>query len=380
LPDAPAGTKGISLFLVPKYLVNADGSLGARNAVYCSAIEHKMGIRASSTCVLNFEGAVGYLVGEKNAGMKAMFSMMNLERLNIGLEGLGLAEVACQNAVNYAKERLQGRAPKKLQNPQKSADPIIVHPDIRRMLLTMKAYNQGARALAAWIAMQIDFAKHHSDPAIQHQAEALVALLTPVIKAFFTDYGFEACNFALQVMGGYGYVQETGIEQFVRDARIAQIYEGTNGIQALDLVKRKLIANGGVYLNHLVEIISIFIQHHTDNVALKEFLTPLQEALNTLVITSHWILTQAEQNPAESGACAMEYLHLLAHVVLAYMWAEMLSKAMEKIPSEKDTDFYQAKIIIGRFFYQRLLPKIQLLSKVIQSGSDNIMDLPASEF
>lgn len=384
LPDAPLGTKGVSMFLVPKYHVNKDSSLGKRNGVSCGSIEHKMGIRASATCVLNFEDATGYLIGEKNEGMKAMFSMMNLERLNIGLEGIGLTEVAYQNAVAYAKERLQGRANKGAIYPEKFADPILVHADVRRMLLTIKAYNEGARALAAWVAIQIDLAKHHPECMVRHKADDLVSFLTPVIKAFFTDYGFDACNLALQVFGGHGYVREWGMEQFVRDIRITQIYEGTNGVQAIDLVKRKLTLNNGAYINLFIEIIGDFIQQRTDNAVLREFINPLQEALNILVTTSYWLITQAEQNPDDVGAGAMDYLHLVGHVALAYIWAEMISKALEKEALEKEGteehDFYCAKITTGRFFYQKLLPKITALSQAIQSGSDVVMALKPEEF
>jgi butyryl-CoA dehydrogenase len=379
LPDASPGIKGISMFLVPKFLVNQDNSLGERNTVTCGSIEHKMGIRASATCVLNFEEATGYLVGNENEGMKAMFSMMNLERLNIGLEGLGLAEVAYQNALIYAKERLQGRATKGAIYPDKLADPIIVHADVRRMLLTIKAYNEGARALAAWVSVQIDLAKHHPECNVRLRADNVVSFLTPVIKAFFTDYGFDACNLALQVFGGHGYVREWGMEQFVRDIRIAQIYEGTNGVQAMDLVKRKLTLNNGEYINQFVEIIGDFIKQRTDNAVLREFINPLQEALNILVTTSYWLITHAEQNSDDMGAGAMEYLHLVGHVALAYIWAEMISKALEKKGTEEH-GFYCAKIKTGRFFYKKILPKITALSQAIQSGSDVVMDLKPEEF
>jgi len=379
LPDAPDGVKGISMFLVPKHRVNADGSIGAKNGVSCGSIEHKMGIKGSSTCVMNFEDACGFLLGEKNQGMRAMFSMMNLERLNIGLEGLGLSEVSYQNAQAYAKDRIQGRAPSGSQNPEKAADPIIVHPDVRRMLLTMKAYNEGARAMAAFVAKHVDIAKHHPDKQCQHDANELVAFLTPVIKAFFTDCGFENCNLGLQVLGGHGYVSEWGMEQFVRDARIAQIYEGTNGVQALDLVKRKLVANKGQALNYFSELITNFIQNNSQDEALAEFTQPLTTAVELLANVSDWIMQQALKNPAEAGAAATEYLRLLGLVSFAFMWAKMAKAALAKL-NDTDVQFYQTKIKTARFFYQRLLPQIHALQRSIQAGSNVLMDLDESEF
>lgn len=380
--DAPAGVKGISLFLVPKFLVNSDGSLGERNGVYCGSIEHKMGIKASSTCVMNFDGAIGYLIGEKNQGMKAMFSMMNAERLNIGLEGLALAETAYQNALTYAKERLQGRAATGVKYPDKMADPIIVHPDVRRMLLTIKAQNEAARALACWVANLIDIAKHHSDEAKRVQADGLVALLTPVIKAYFTDYGFDACNMALQILGGHGYVKEWGMEQYVRDVRIAQIYEGTNGVQALDLVKRKLIANRGEYVDQFSLYITEFIAQKRHETELSEFILPLENAQHLLRDSSDWIIAGAEKNPNEIGAGAYDYLHLLGLVALAFMWAKMADVAYAKlaISEQQEKSFYRAKIHTARFFYQRILPKITALNQAIHSGSDVIMVLDDNEF
>lgn len=379
LPDAPPGIKGISLFLVPKFLVNNDGSLGARNTVSCGSIEHKMGIRASATCVMNFDGAEGYLIGEKHQGMKAMFSMMNLERLNIGLEGIGLAEVAYQNALIYAKERLQGRAANGAQSPDKPADPIIVHPDVRRMLLTIKAYNEGARALSCWIALQVDLSRHHPDATKQQQADDLVALLTPVIKAFFTDYGFDACNLALQVLGGHGYIKEWGMEQFVRDARIAQIYEGTNGVQALDLIKRKLVANEGAYVHQFCDLITAFIAENKANTQLQEFAEPLTAAIKNLLAVSDWIIQANQRNSDEGGAASTDYLKMLGLVAFGFMWLQMLTVATNKLNSAEH-DYYQNKIHTGRFFFQRLLPQIDALVKTIQSGSSVLMDLPISGF
>lgn len=376
LPDAPAGVKGISLFLVPKYLVNADGTLGDRNPVFCGAIEHKMGIKGSATCVLNFEGAQGYLIGEKNQGLKAMFSMMNLERLNIGLEGLGLAETAYQNALSYGKDRLQGRGAKGAQYPEKPADPIIVHPDVRRMLLTMKAFTEGARALAIWIAMQIDIAKWDEDAHKREEADSLVALLTPVIKAFFTDKGFEACNLGLQVLGGHGYIAEWGMEQLVRDARIAQIYEGTNGVQALDLVKRKLIGNDGASLKAFIAHMLAFVHEHKDVKELQEFSKPLAMACQTLIETSDYILAEAKKNADAAGAASTDYLHMLGLVTLAFMWAKMAHVALLK----QDDHFYQAKLETARFYMGRVLPQVMSLQKIVQAGSESLMRMAIEMF
>jgi len=381
LPNAPAGVKGISLFLVPKFLVNKEGTLddnkGGRNPVYCGSIEHKMGIKASSTCVMNFDNATGYLIGEPHKGMQAMFSVMNLERINIGIEGLGLAEVAYQNALAYAKDRLQSRSLSGAKYPDKIADPIIVHPDVRRMLLIIKAYNEGARAFVAWIGMQVDIAKHHSDPETKTAANNLILLTTPVIKAFFTDYGCEACNLGLQVLGGHGYINEWGMEQFVRDVRIAQIYEGTNGIQALDLVRRKLVMNKGQYLNQLTELMSEFIAQHRENEMLNEFINPFEEKLKVLVEVSYWIMKEAEHNPEIMGASSNDYLRLFALVILAFMWAKMAVIAVEKQDQDK---FYKAKLHTARFYFKWLLPNVDSLKQTILAGSDVLMDMDVDGF
>ncbi|MGE3920751.1 MAG: acyl-CoA dehydrogenase family protein, partial [Gammaproteobacteria bacterium] len=343
LPDAPPGVKGISVFLVPKYLINSDGSLGDRNAVFCGSIEHKMGIKASSTCVMNFEDATGYLIGKLHHGIETMFSMMNLERLNIGLEGLGLAEIAYQNALTYAKERKQGRSGTHTQS-NKEADPLICHPDIRKMLLSIKSFTEGARMMAAWIANQIDITQHHTDPAQIEIAENIVSLLTPVVKAFFTDHGFYSCNLALQIFGGHGYIREWGIEQYVRDARISQIYEGTNGIQAIDLIKRKLIANKGKYIQQLITLIEAFMLENPPDF---EFNTPLKTALTTLNDVSAWILKQSDHTNLVGGA-AVDYLKLVGLVVFAYLWALSSKIALEKHDKNDAKDFYSAKIQTAR--------------------------------
>ncbi len=375
LPDAPEGTKGISLFLVPKFLVNEDGTLGKANHVSCGALEEKMGIKASSTCVLNFDDSEGYLIGEPNKGMQAMFSMMNLERLNIGLEGLGLAEVSYQNALNYAKARLQSRAPTGVVNPDGPADPILVHPDVRRMLLTMKALNEGARAFALWTAKQIDISFHHPKEDIKERAAGMVALTTPIIKAFFTDYGFEACNLGLQVLGGHGYIKEWGMEQFVRDARIAQIYEGANGIQSLDLVKRKLIMDNGRKINHLTETISKFITHHKSNAQMHEFIEPLEEKLTAMVDCSEWLMNQSQRDANLPGAASHDYLKMVALIILAFMWAKMVTASLDK----EDT-FFISKIKTARFFFAKLLPEMDTLTQSIKAGSHTLMDFNDCEF
>ncbi|MFD2643639.1 acyl-CoA dehydrogenase C-terminal domain-containing protein [Pseudomonas japonica] len=373
LPDAPAGPKGISLFLVPKVLVNADGSLGARNAVSCGSIEHKMGIKASATCVMNFDGATGYLVGEANKGLAAMFTMMNYERLSIGIQGIGCAEASYQSAVAYARDRLQSRAAAGALNPQQAADPIIVHADVRRMLLTMKALNEGGRAFACYVGQQLDLSKYATDPGERRDAEALVALLTPVAKAFFTDNGLESCVHGQQVFGGHGYIREWGQEQLVRDVRIAQIYEGTNGIQALDLLGRKVVANGGATLQRFAAEIRDFA--HTRR-------TPhspaLLEALQRLEVLSDWLLDQAKADPDSVGAASVEYLHLFGYVAYAYMWARMAATAQHK--HDEDPGFYGGKLATADFFFSRLLPRTLGLEASIRAGSRPLYGLGAEQF
>ena len=379
LPDAPPGTKGISLFLVPKFLVNADGSLGSPNGVHCGALERKMGIKGSSTCVLNFEDAEGYLVAERNRGLQAMFTMMNHERLTIGMQGLGLAEVAYQSATAYARERLQGRSSSGPKALDKEADPIIVHPDVRRMLLKARAYNEGARALASWIALQIDIAHRHPDAAKREQAEDLVMLLTPVIKAFLTDYGSEACNECLQVLGGHGYITEWGMEQFVRDARIAQIYEGTNGIQALDLVRRKLFTHNGRLIRRYLTMVESFLTENQADPALEGTLGPLASALATLQQTTAWLKAEAKHDPEVLGSAAVDYLRLMALVTLAYLWARMAKVAIAHTEGP-EAAFYRAKLATADFYMKRLLPQAAALAEVIMSGSDSLMALDADAF
>ena len=375
LPDAPAGAKGISMFLVPKVLVNADGSLGERNAVNCGSIEHKMGIKASSTCVMNFDGATGYLVGELNKGLNAMFTMMNYERLGVGIQGLALGERSYQSAVEYARERIQSRAPTGAVARDKAADPIIVHPDVRRMLLTMKALNEGGRAFSSYVALQLDTAKYSEDAVARKRAEELVALLTPVAKAFLTDMGLETTIHGQQVFGGHGYIREWGQEQLVRDCRITQIYEGTNGIQSLDLMGRKVVASGGSFYRHLSEEINAFVAGA--DASLAEFTAPLKAAVDNLDELTAWVLDKAQNNPNEIGAASVEYLHAFGYTVYAWLWARMAAVALAR---QGEGDFYASKLGTARFYFARILPRIHSLSASVKAGSDSLYLLGAEQF
>ncbi|MCV4342993.1 acyl-CoA dehydrogenase C-terminal domain-containing protein [Pseudomonas capsici] len=375
LPDAPAGPKGISLFLVPKFMVNEDGSLGERNTVSCGSIEHKMGIQASATCVMNFDDAVGYLIGEPNKGLAAMFTMMNYERLGVGIQGLASGVRSYQNAVEYARDRLQSRAPTGAQNKDKVADPIIVHPDVRRMLLTMKAFNEGGRAFSSYVALQLDIAKFSEDEAARQRADDLVALLTPVAKAFLTDIGLETTVHGQQVFGGHGYIREWGQEQLVRDVRITQIYEGTNGIQALDLVGRKIVGSNGAFYQLFADEVQAFI-NESDN-TLAEFTKPLAAALNMLNELTRWVMDRARSNPNEIGAASVEYLHLFGYTAYAYMWAKMARAALGK---EGQEEFYASKLGTARFYFARLLPRIHSLDASVRAGSESLFLMEASQF
>ncbi|MFK8329814.1 acyl-CoA dehydrogenase C-terminal domain-containing protein [Pseudomonas sp. BJa5] len=372
LPDAPAGAKGISLFLVPKVMVDDNGALGESNAVSCGSIEHKMGIKASATCVMNFDGAVGYLVGELNKGLNAMFTMMNYERLGVGIQGLALGERSYQNAIEYARERLQSRAPTGPVAAQLAADPIVAHPDVRRMLLTMKALNEGGRAFSTFVAQQLDLAKYSEDAEARKQAEAQVALLTPVAKAFLTDMGLETTVHGQQVFGGHGYIREWGQEQLIRDCRITQIYEGTNGIQALDLVGRKLVADGGRAYAALSAQINAYAQSLAPNRA--EFSAPLLAALSNLDELTAWVLDRAQGNPREIGAASVEYLHVFGYTLYAYLWAQMADVALDK-----EGEFYASKLGTARFFFARLLPRIHSLSASVKAGSESLYLLDAEQ-
>ncbi|MES9970564.1 MAG: acyl-CoA dehydrogenase C-terminal domain-containing protein [Candidatus Thiodiazotropha sp.] len=371
--DAPAGIKGISLFLVPKILPDAQGGLGEINSLSCGAIEHKMGIKASATCVLNFDGAKGWLVGEVNKGMRAMFKMMNTERLATGIQGLGIAEAAYQNAVAYAQERLQGRSPKGAQQPDTPADPLIVHPDIRRMLLTMRALTEGCRALSVWVAQQIDIAARSPDVVERREAEGLVALLTPVVKAFFTDCGFEVANLGMQVFGGHGYIREQGMEQLVRDARIGQIYEGANGVQAMDLVGRKLPLADGTLIERFLLPLKEFLQLTEGDASIAEFTTPLAAAGERLESAAKTLLQRAGDDPLESGAGAADFLQLFGLTALALMWARMALIGLRKCDEEEPL-FYEAKVRTARFFMLRILPRSEAHYRAIMAGGDCMID------
>ncbi|CBS90182.1 acyl-CoA dehydrogenase C-terminal domain-containing protein [Azospirillum lipoferum] len=381
LPDAPAGTRGISLFLVPKFMPNEDGTPGARNGVACGSIEHKMGIKASSTCVMNFEDATGWLVGEPHKGMRAMFVMMNAARLAVGIQGLGLAEVSYQNAVNYARERLQGRSLSGVKAPDKPADPIIVHPDVRRNLLTARAYGEGARALGALVAYHLDVAEKHADARTCRDADEFVQLMTPIVKALFTDIGFESANIAVQVHGGHGFIWETGVEQYVRDARICQIYEGTNGIQALDLVGRKLPQDMGRLLRHFFHPVGRDIEAAMEKDELGEFVMPLAKAFAKLQQATALIAQKGLKDPEEAGAAASDYLRLFGLVALGWSWLTMVEKAQAKLDvGEGNAAFYEAKIKTARFYMTKLLPQTNSLFITIAAGAKPLMELEEAAF
>jgi len=372
LPGAPAGPKGISLFLVPKFLVNEDGSLGERNTMSCGSIEHKMGIKGSATCVMNFDNAKGWLVGEENKGLACMFTMMNYERLGVGIQGLGAAEASYQNAVEYARDRIQSRAPTGPVAKDKAADPIIVHPDVRRMLMTIKAFNEGGRAFSTYVGTFLDQMKYSGDDVERaKKAEAMMALLTPVTKAFMTDVALESAVAGQQVFGGHGFIREWGQEQYVRDIRITQIYEGTNGIQALDLIGRKIVATGGALYKPFADEISAFIADNQDS----EFVQPLSAALENLNELTEWVIAEAQKSANEIGAASVEYLHVFGYTAFAYMWARMA-----KVAAEKEGDFYAAKLATARFYFDRLLPRYIGLTAAVKGGADSLYGLTEEQF
>ena len=378
LPDAPAGSKGISLFLVPKFKVAADGSIGDRNGIFCSGLEHKMGIHANSTCQMTLEGAVGTMVGEPNKGLAAMFVMMNTARLGVGNQSLGLTEVAYQNAVAYAKDRIQMRALSGPKAPDKPADPIIVHPDVRKMLLTARAYAEGARALQAYTVLQLDKALGSDDEDERKACEAEVALLTPIIKAFFTDNGWIATSHCMQVFGGHGYIHEWGMEQFVRDARINMIYEGTNTIQSLDLLGRKVLGDNGKKLKKFAAIVTAFIEDEGTNEALQEFVNPLADLGDKLTKLTTEIGMKAMGNADEVGAAAVDYLRVCGHLVFAYFWARMAKVALAK--KDSGDPFYTAKLATARFYYAKLLPETASLIRSCRAGLAPLMAMDEALF
>jgi acyl-CoA dehydrogenase len=381
IEGAPAGTKGISLFVVPKFMVKDDGSLGARNGVSCGSIEEKMGIHANSTCVMNYDGAVGWLIGEENRGLNAMFTMMNEARLGVGIQGLAQSEVAYQNAAIYAKERLQGRSISGVKYPDKPADPIIVHPDVRRALMTMRAFNEAARALVIWTALKGDVA-HRSDDAKERQsADDHMGLLTPVIKGVLTDGGFANAVMAQQVFGGHGYIAEHGMEQFVRDARIAMIYEGANGIQALDLVGRKLGKDGGRAVMAFFNEVGAYIKEKSADEAMKPYVAPLGVALGHLQQASMWFMNNAMAKPDNAGAGSYDYMHMFGLVALGYMWARIAAAAHAKLPQANGAAAdMQARLTTASFFMQRMLPETAAHLARIQSGAGTLMELPDEAF
>ena len=373
----PEGIKGVSLFIVPKFMVNEDGSLGARNGVSVGKIEEKMGIHGNSTCVMNYDGATGFLLGEEHKGMRAMFTMMNEARLGVGLQGYAQAEAAYQNAVAYANDRLQGRDVTGTKNPDGPADPLIVHPDIRRNLMDQKSFVEGARAFTFWGANMIDKAHRDSD----EDADAMISLLTPVIKGFLTDKGFDMAVAAQQVYGGHGYIEEWGMSQFARDARIAMIYEGANGVQALDLVGRKLGSNGGKTVMAFFEMVKTFIKENEGNEELNaQFLTPLKAASKDLQASAMYFM-QSMKNPNNALSGSYDFMHLFGHVCLGLMWAKMAKAAMAKIEAgEGDLDFYNTKLATGRYYMARQLPMTATHLARIQTGAEPVMALEAAGF
>lgn len=381
LPDSPSGPKGISLFVVPRQLDDDSGQASVDNQVTCGAIEHKMGIKGSATCVMNFDGAKGFLVGEANKGLQYMFTMMNYERLSIGLQGLGLANSSYQVAADYARDRVQGRAAEGALNKDAVADPIIVHADVRRMLLTVRADVEAGRALAVFAASQLDTAHFHGDAQVRERAAKLVAFLTPVAKASFSDRGFEGCVLAQQVLGGHGYVREWGLEQNVRDARIAQIYEGTNGIQALDLAGRKMVRDRDGLLECLTLEIEEYIGARQENSALAPFIEALESAMKTLKDVSAWMKEAAATDANEVGAASVPYLRLVSLVLYTFMWARMVEAAQKGLASNAgDDSFYDAKLKTAHFFLQRRLPELYALELEIKGGSEVLMALGAEQF
>ncbi|MDE2084224.1 MAG: acyl-CoA dehydrogenase C-terminal domain-containing protein [Xanthomonadaceae bacterium] len=377
LPDAPAGVKGISLFIVPKHKVDKSGNVGARNAVSCGAIEHKMGIHASVTCVMNFDGAQGYLIGAPNKGLNAMFTMMNTARLAVGIQGLGLIERAYQGSLAHARERLQGRALSGAKFPDRPADPLIVHPDIRRMLLTQKSFAEGGRALAYYAASLVDLVERSADAAERKRADELLSFIIPIVKALLTEAANECTYHAVQIFGGHGYIHETGMEQFARDARITSIYEGTTQIQALDLLGRKIMQTQGVGLKHFLEEIGAFCQANIGNAAVQEFVAPLATIAKQWADLTQEIGKRAAVNPDEIGVCAVDYLFYSGYIALAYFWARSVAAAEG---SAQAREFKQAKLGTARFYFARILPRTLAHAAAMRANPDSLMAIPAEQF
>ncbi len=385
LPDAPHGTKGISLFIVPKFVptgAGASAAIGARNGLYCGGIEHKMGIHGNATCQMILDRATGWLVGEPNKGLNAMFVMMNGARLGVGVQGLGLTEVAYQNAAAYAKDRIQGRSLAGPTNPEKPADPIIVHPDVRRMLLTARAYAEGGRAFAYWVALMADTQLSHPDDEQRKFGADMMSLMTPIVKAFMTDNGFLCASECLQVFGGHGYVRENGMEQFVRDARINMIYEGTNTIQSLDLIGRKILMDNGAKLRAFGKMVTEFIEENGTHPDMDEFVTPLADIGNKVQRLTMDLGMKAMANRDEVGAAAVPYLRVVGHLVYSYFWARMAKVAVERVRADGGSvdPFYRNKLMVARFYFQRLLPETAALIRSVAAGPTTLMELPAEAF
>jgi alkylation response protein AidB-like acyl-CoA dehydrogenase len=385
LPDAPQGTKGISLFIVPKLVPEgsgADARIGARNRLHCGGIEEKMGIHGNSTCQIVLDGATGWLVGEPNKGLNAMFTMMNGARLGVGVQGLGMTEVAYQNAVAYARERTQGRSLSGPKEPDKPADPIIVHPDVRRMLLTARAYAEGGRAFAYWVALMADTQLSHPDEESRRFGADMMALMTPIVKAFMTDNGFLCASECLQVFGGHGYVRENGMEQYVRDARINMIYEGTNTIQSLDLTGRKVLMDNGAKLRAFGKLVSEFIEENGTRPDMNEFVTPLADIGDKVQKLTMELGMKAMANRDEVGAAAVPYLRTVGHLVYSYFWARMARVALDRVGADGDSvdPFYRNKLAVARFYFQKLLPETAMLIRTARSGAAPLMELPAEAF
>jgi len=379
IEGAPDGTRGLSLFVVPKVIPNPDGTLGARNAVSCGSIEEKMGIHGNATCVMNYDGATGWLVAQENQGLQAMFVMMNEARLGVGVQGLALSEVAYQNAAQYAKDRLQGRALTGAKFADKPADPIIVHPDVRRILMTIRAFNEAARALILWTSLKSDVARRSDNTREREIADDHMSLLTPIIKGVLTDLGFANTVMAQQVFGGHGYIQEWGMEQFVRDARIPMIYEGANGIQALDLVGRKLGKDGGRAIMAFFGEVQGYIKEHAADAAMKPLVEPVATALGHLQQATMWFMQNAMTKPDNAGAGANDYMHLFGLVVLGYMWCQIAAAAHRKLAADSSGRM-SAKLATARFFMERILPETTAHLARIQSGAGSVMELPAEAF
>jgi alkylation response protein AidB-like acyl-CoA dehydrogenase len=381
LPDAPAGVKGISLMLVPKFIANADGTPGTRNALSCGAIEHKMGIKGTSTCVMNFDGATGWIVGEPNQGLACMFTMMNDARFQVGLQGVGIGEAAFQGALGYARERLQSRALNGAAEPQKAADPIIVHPDVRRMLLTQKTLVEGSRMLAAYCARQLDLEHGHPDAAARQAAGKRAALLIPIIKAFFTDMGQEVASLAVQVYGGHGYIREWGIEQLMRDSRITQLYEGTNGVQALDYIRRKLLGDGGAELSALQAEFSELCDRQAACPALAELARTVQARLGEWRELSAEVLAMSQRDVQEIGATSVDFLQYSAYVLLAGFWLQAAARAQDALEADTgEAAFYQAKLHSAQFYMRRVLPRASGHREALLGGADCLMAMPEQSF